>query len=166
MACVSNSSNRPGHWSRRPLIVSLSLSLSSLSDSLLIAACLPSYALAVVPRGASILIIQQPWIGLLLDGYKTLEIRGQKCKKAPGEKVYLALSGGGGTILGSRTFVASHGPLSRAEYAGRSDGHCVAGGQLPYGPSTYAWEFKAPRRFRQAVPYVHRHGCVVWATKE
>jgi hypothetical protein len=119
-----------------------------------------------VPRGASILIIQQPWIGLLLDGYKTLEIRGQKCKKAHGEKVYLALSGGGGTILGSMTFVASHGPLTRAEYAGRSDEHCVAGAQLPYGASTYAWEFKAPRRFRLAVPYVHRHGCVVWATKE
>ena len=34
-----------------------------------------------VPEGASILIIQQPWIGLILDGRKTLEIRGRICKK-------------------------------------------------------------------------------------
>ena len=34
-----------------------------------------------VPEGASILIIQQPWIDLILDGRKTLEIRGRICKK-------------------------------------------------------------------------------------
>ena len=116
-----------------------------------------------MPRGSSILIIQEPWIGLLLDGHKTLEIRGQKCKKSAGDKVFLALSGGGGVILGRMTFVASHGPLSRDEYAQQSHQHCVAGGTLPYGSSTYAWELKAPVRFREPVRYTHKPGCVVWA---
>jgi len=120
----------------------------------------------IVPRGSTILIIQQPWIGLLLDGHKTLEIRGQACKKPKGEKVHLALSGGGGIILGQMTFVASHGPLSRAEYKARCERHCVWGDTLPYGSSTYAWEFKGPMRFRRPVPYVHQQGCVVWAVKD
>ena len=33
-----------------------------------------------------------PWIDLLFDGCKTLEIRGMRCNKPEGEKVYLALS--------------------------------------------------------------------------
>ena len=119
-----------------------------------------------VPRGASILIIQEPWINLLLDGHKTLEIRGMRCNKPAGEKVYFALSGGGGILLGGMTFVACHGPLAPAEYAERCEQHCVAGTALPYGASTYAWEFKAPVRFRQPVPYLHRHGVVTWAKKD
>ena len=71
-----------------------------------------------IPRGASILIIQRPWIDLILDGHKTLEIRGKHCNKR-NERIYLALSGGGGVVIGSATFVTCHGPLSRAEWAAR-----------------------------------------------
>jgi hypothetical protein len=117
-----------------------------------------------VPRGASILIIQRPWIDLILDGYKTLEIRGRYCKKL-NERIYLALSGGGGIILGSATFVKCHGPLSRSEWSARGDEHCVAGDALPYGASTHAWELAAPARFEQPVPYTHKPGVVVWAIK-
>ena len=80
----------------------------------------------MVPAGASILIIQQPWIGLILDGRKTLEIRGKFCYKR-GERIYLALSGGGGILLGSVEFVGCHGPLSRDEWAAKAQQHCVAG---------------------------------------
>lgn len=117
----------------------------------------------VVPKGASILIIQDPWISLILDGHKTWEIRGQKCNKAPGETIYLALSGAGGVILGSATFAASHGPLSRDEYSSARARHRVAGESLPYGGSTYAWELKCPKRFRSPVMYSHKPGVVVWA---
>ncbi|KAL3906086.1 MAG: hypothetical protein SGPRY_010681, partial [Prymnesium sp.] len=60
-------------------------------------------ARGVVPSGSSILIIQRPWIDLILNGQKTLEIRGKPCKKQR-ERIYLALSGGGGIILGSVKF--------------------------------------------------------------
>ena len=115
-----------------------------------------------VPRGASILIIRNPWIDLILDGHKTFEIRGRRCNKPEGERIYLALSGGGGVVLGAATFVACHGPLSRAEYASRADGHCVAGDTLPYS-ATYAWEVRSPERFRSPVAYSHKPGAVVWA---
>ena len=116
-----------------------------------------------VPRGASILIIQQPWISLILDGHKTWEIRGQVCNKPPGETVYLALSGAGGVVLGCANFVRAHGPLTAAAYGAAAERHRVAGSALPYGGSTYAWEFAAPKRFRNPVRYDHKPGVVVWA---
>ena len=79
---------------------------------------LPRTCASVTPRGASILIIQQPWIDLILDGHKTLEIRSTRCNKPEGERIYLALSGGGGVILGYVTFVACRGPLSRESLRG------------------------------------------------
>jgi hypothetical protein len=124
--------------------------------------CPPRLEDGVVPKGASILIVQQPWIGLLLLGVKTLEIRGRPCSKPAGERVYLALSGGGGIVLGSVEFVACHGPLSKPEWAKRAPEHCVLAQKLPY-PTTYAWEFTAPARFRKPVPYEHKPGVVVWA---
>jgi hypothetical protein len=115
-----------------------------------------------VPSGASILIIQRPWIDLILSGHKTLEIRGQKCSKV-GERIYLALSGGGGVILGSAYFAACHGPLNRAEWMARADSHCVAGEALPYGGNTHAWELTKVNRFTNPVGYVQKQGTVVWA---
>ena len=117
-----------------------------------------------VPAGASILIIQRPWIDLILDGRKSLEVRGKFCKKER-ERIYLALSGGGGIILGSVEFVRSHGPLSRDEWASLATKHCVAGDALPYGSSTFAWEVAKPIRFSTPVPYHHKPGIVVWAKK-
>ena len=120
----------------------------------------------VVPRGSSILIIQRPWINLILDGHKCFEIRGKPCNSKVGERIYLALSGGGGIVLGSVDFVACHGPLSKGAWAMHAEQHCVSGSALPYGASTHAWELARPQRFRQPVPYQHRPGCVVWAIKE
>jgi len=120
----------------------------------------------VVPKGASILIIQEPWVSLILDGHKSFEIRGRICNKPRGEKIYIALSGGGGIVVGAATFVACHGPLSKAEYAAAGERHCVAGEALPYGGSTYAWELTKPVRFRTPIPYNHKRGVVVWAKME
>ena len=102
-------------------------------------------------------------LSLILEGRKTLEIRGRACKKPVGERIYLARSGGGGVVLGSVECAGCIGPLSRDEYAARGSEHCVAGAALPYGTSTYAWAVRAPRRFAQPVAYIHRQGCVVWA---
>lgn len=116
-----------------------------------------------VPPGASILIIQEPWIGLILAGRKTLEIRGTVCNKRVGERIYLALSGGGGIVVGSAEFAGCAGPLSSDEYASRATEHCVAGAKLPYGGHTYAWAMRKPVRFSEPVRYLHKSGVVVWA---
>ena len=52
----------------------------------------PVVAQPKVPRGASILLVQEPWLGLILSGLKTLEIRGKPCRKPAGEKIFLALA--------------------------------------------------------------------------
>ena len=72
----------------------------------------PGKVVGRVPRGSSILIIQRPWIDLILNGVKTKEVRNSACFK-DGERIFLALSGGGGIILGEVDFVRSRGPLSR-----------------------------------------------------
>ena len=115
-----------------------------------------------VAKDSSILIIQEPWIDLILDGRKTLEIRGKPCKKQR-ERIYVALSGGGGIILGSVEFVRCHGPLSSSQWESMAQQHCVGGGKLPYGSSTYAWEMRSPIKFEEPVRYEHKQGIVVWA---
>ena len=118
-----------------------------------------------VPDDASILIIQKPWLDRILSGHKTLEIRSQPCHKV-GQRIYLALSGGGGIVLGSVLLIACHGPLSRDEWTARADEHCVAGDKLPYGTSTYAWEVVQPQLFKEPVPYKAKRGQVIWAVFE
>ena len=118
-----------------------------------------------VPSGSDILLIQAPWLGLILDGRKTWEIRGQICRKSDGLRIYLALPGAGGVILGSVNFVKCCGPLSQQEYTASRERHLIAGDDLPYA-STYAWEFNSPKRFRTPVTYRQKKGVVTWQKME
>ena len=123
----------------------------------------PVVAQPKVPRGASILLVQEPWLGLILSGLKTLEIRGKPCRKPAGEKIFLALAGGGGVVLGAAKFEECVGPFGAADWSACAQQHCVAGAKLPYGGSTYGWRLSKPERFAAGVPYEHKQGCVVWA---
>ena len=123
----------------------------------------PVVAQPKVPRGASILLVQEPWLGLILSGLKTLEIRGKPCRKPAGEKIFLALAGGGGVVLGAAKFEECVGPFGAADWSACAQQHCVAGAKLPYGGSTYGWRLSSPERFAAGVPYEHKQGCVVWA---
>ena len=73
----------------------------------------------------------------MLDGLKSLEIRGQRSNKHAGECVYLALSGAGLLVLGSIEFVACNGPLGPSEWEVRAAEYCMSGAALPYS-TTYA----------------------------
>ena len=124
----------------------------------------PCVQVKCVPAGASVLIVQRPWIDLILDGRKTLEIRGKSCLKES-QTIYLALSGGGGVVMGSVRYVRCHGPLTREEWHNSANQHLVAGGPA-YGRKTHAWEVAEPIRFPQPVPYKQKSGPVVWVTQE
>lgn len=78
----------------------------------------------------------------------------------------MALSGGGGVVLGSAEFTGCVELGTTNEYEARAHDHCVAGSTLPYGGSTYGWGLRAPMRFAQPVPYHHKKGVVVWAKME
>ena len=44
----------------------------------------PDVAATVVPQGSAVLKLRKPWIDLILDGFKDMEIRGQPTEKSPG----------------------------------------------------------------------------------
>ena len=147
-----------------------------------------------VPEGASILIIQQPWIDLILDGRKTLEIRGRICKKEVRRTPTSPARPARAPPLADRLLPASaaRSPVSESSWPSpaavascwaqpsspaasrwaarsstwRAHEHCVAGSTLPYGSSTYGWGVRAPVRFAQPVRYHHKPGVVVWAKME
>ena len=106
-----------------------------------------------------ILIIKRIWLELILAGKKTLEIRGQNSLKR--FRIYLALSGGGGVLLGWVEMFGVVGPLTFAEYDARRQEHCVAGRTLPY-TNTYGYELRNPQRFAQPVLYTHTPNVIVW----
>ena len=130
----------------------------------------PSAAVRVVrgrvPRGASILIIKEPWISLILQGRKSLEIRGRAMTSKDGERIYLAQSGGGGAVLGSAVFETCMGPLTASQWTESRVQHCVDGAKRPYGRHTFAWLLSTPERFDKPVKYTHKAGVVVWAIME
>ena len=93
-----------------------------------------------IPNGAPILIIQQPSIGLILDGLKTLDVRPMQCRKKAGLRVYFANSKRGSMIIGSAVFQRCIGPLKTEEWISKAKEHCLASKDLPFGNSTYVWE--------------------------
>ena len=111
--------------------------------------------------GAPILVVQAPWIDMILDGEKTLEVRGTACRKSVGERVYLSRSGSG-TVMGSVVFLGST-PLSNETMwnAARSEHH-VQDAYPSYGDATHGWRFGSPERFSPHVPYRVRPGAIVW----
>ena len=115
-----------------------------------------------VPPGATILIVREPWLSHILNGRKTLEVRGTPCRKPVGTKVFLALSGAGGLIYGSVVFAGTRGPMSAREFNDAKAQHLVANGR-PYGSATHGWKLTQPKKFFKPVKYTVKKGCVVWA---
>ena len=102
----------------------------------------PTFAVAqslVVPNGSCVLKIGSPWIELLVDGIKTMEIRGRVCKKLPGTKVYFYQIGTG-DILGY-AFLKCVELLTAARWTETRTEHCISG-ERPYGESTYGYTFR------------------------
>lgn len=111
--------------------------------------------------GAPILVVQAPWIDMILDGEKTLEVRGTACRKPIGERIYLSRSGSG-AIMGSVVFLGST-PLSDDNtWSATRPEHRVQDVSPSYGGATHGWRLGAPERFAHHVPYRVRPGAIVW----
>ena len=114
------------------------------------------------PRaGDPILVVRQPWIDWLLDGTKTMELRGTACRKPVGTRVYLSRSGTG-CVHGSVTFRGYVGPLTRHELEALVHEHRVLDvGSITYA-CTYAWIFDEASALDAPIPYAVSRGSVVW----
>ena len=115
-----------------------------------------------IPLDAPILVVRPPWLELLLDGAKTLEIRGTRCAKPAGTRVYLSESCMG-TVAGYVTFAGCEGPFEDLDaFRARKAEHRVGGLEaLPY-KATYGWRFEGGRRLDTPVPYMIKKGSIVW----
>ena len=107
------------------------------------------------------LIIDKPWIDLILSGLKTWEMRSTKFKKTG----YIALiAKGTKTIVGVAKIQGFEGPLSIDELTRNGDKHKVP--QAQFSAENYKW-FVAMKlsdilRFSTPIPYQHKSGSVIW----
>ena len=111
----------------------------------------------LLPR--SVLIIKPEWLALILEGIKTLEIRGTATTKV-GQIIYLAASGDA-QLVASCCVTACYGPLGQEEWVSLRSAHCVPDAVRPYR-QTHAWEFSDVQRLSPPVPYVRKQGVVIW----
>jgi hypothetical protein len=107
------------------------------------------------------LIIQSPWVEMILDGKKTWEMRG-KYTHLRG-KIAL-IRGGSGLVVGTCNLVDVRGPLTRKEYQKnrRKAGLKASVARwLPY-ETTYAWVVTGAKKFRRPRRYKHPSGAIIW----
>ena len=113
-------------------------------------------------RAKHLLVIKARWLDLILSKKKSWEIRGQPTSKRG--LIHLAVSGGGGRILGKATLVDCL-PLKREELPLHAGKHCIPERELESVsyPKIYAWVLKDACRYKEPLAYKHSQGAVVWA---
>ena len=114
-----------------------------------------------VPVGSVVLKVGSPWVELLVDGIKTMEIRGRTTTKASGTRVYF-FKIGAGHVLGYATLHCVEGPLTSDRWAETRQMHCISGDKLPYGATTCGYIFRDAVKFETPVECIARGQ--VWAS--
>ena len=107
-----------------------------------------------------LLVVKEPWASMLLDGRKTMEIRGSACRKEEGTVVHIAKSGTS-LVYGSVRFVRCVGPLSDSDFEALHPSH-LANGEVCSYPKKYGWVFDTPVLWEEPVPYTHPQGAIGW----
>jgi hypothetical protein len=104
------------------------------------------------------LLIREPFVGWVLDGKKTWEIRGIATRVR--ERIAL-IAAGTGTIVGTCELVDVVGPLTRSDLV-QNVGKLNLEPSDPRGPMpysrTYAWILARPKRLSRPLAYCHPQG--------
>ena len=108
----------------------------------------------------TVLIIKQWWLDKILDGHKTIEIRGKVVKKHIGKRIGLAASGSG-AISGFAELVQCLGPLTESDWHALRPRHCVQDEVRPYGAHTYAYVLCHAQRVPE-IPFERKRGAIIW----
>lgn len=107
------------------------------------------------------LVIREPWIGLILAGAKTWELRRQPThRRGP----IALIRSGSGLVVGEAQVRAVHGPLDAPDLQRHAERHRVPEDQLlglNY-PQVYAWELAEAVAYPTPRPYDHPRGAIIW----
>lgn len=106
------------------------------------------------------LIVRQPWIGKILEGSKTWEMRATPWK----HRGQIALiEKGSKTVVGVARMVEDRAPLSEAAMHAAIDKHGIPSDQIAQVVAdgwTRPWVLAEIRRLPRPVPYEHPNGAV------
>lgn len=108
------------------------------------------------------LVIREPWIGLILEGHKTWEMRSRPTKIRG--RIALARQGSG-LLVGTAELVEVRAPLTIEELMCTQQLHGIPPGQAHAVAADgwlVPWVLADVRRFAQPVPYAHPRGAVTW----
>jgi hypothetical protein len=108
------------------------------------------------------LIIDDPWIGYILDGSKTWEMRS---KGASHRGWFALIRKGTGAVWGVARLVDSGAPLSPDEMVASFDKHRIPADMIRSGQVAKwntPWKLADVRKLASPVPYRHKSGAVTW----
>ncbi|MDP5293553.1 ASCH domain-containing protein [Oceanimonas sp. CHS3-5] len=107
------------------------------------------------------LIIAQPWIGYILRGEKSWEMRSRNSQlRGP----IALIEKGTGTVVGIARLTEVKGPFTPEQLAEHEHLHRVPGSiyQSPDYKWHYAWVLQDVHPLPSPVPYQHKSGAVIW----
>ena len=113
-------------------------------------------------RITSALIIAEPWIGSILAGRKTWEMRTKPVRKRG--RIGL-IRKGSGLVVGEATLIDSLPALSEAQMLASIDKHCIPADMIRRGEVAkwiYPWVLEEVVRYSDPRPYKHPNGAVTW----
>ena len=103
------------------------------------------------------LLIRDRWVGLILSGQKTWEMR-KKPTRIRGMVALIRI--GSGLVVGTADLVHSLEPLTEVDFAANVERHCINHGDQAWAIANgyrVAWVLKDARRLSTPVPYVHNN---------
>jgi hypothetical protein len=104
------------------------------------------------------LIIREPWIDMLLDGVKTLEIR----NKPTSIRGKIGLIKSGSKKIFGEINVIDCFEIRPEDFNRYFKLHHVEDISKFNYKKIFAWVMQNPMRYPEPKPYIHRHGCVIW----
>lgn len=108
------------------------------------------------------LIIADPWIGLILDGFRTWEMRSSGTSR---RGWFGLIRKGTGTVCGVARLVDTGAPLSPDEMVATFERHRIPEAMIRSGEVAKwntPWILADVQRLATPVPYRHRNGAVTW----
>lgn len=113
------------------------------------------------------IVIDEPWISLILSGQKTWEMRKTNC----GYRGVVALiRKGSGQVVGAARVVGSLPSLAtEAAYSSAVDKHCIPPDRQEQARSdgwTIPWVLSEAVELAEPVAYTHPYGAVIWVNLE